>query len=677
MLVKGVLEHGWWFSNPHLGAPFGQQLYDFAVGGDNLHIALIWLLGLFSSSPAVVGNLFYLAAFPLAGAGAFAVLRWAGCTTRSSLVGALLYALVPYRFLRGEHHAFLAADFGVPLAVYLSLAVLEGRELFGGSLRARRTLLTLGACVVVGATGSFYYGTFAILLLVAAGALAALRNGWRALRAPAACALVILAVFAIDLAPTLAYRWQHGSNGAVGGRLASESELYGFKLAQLLLPVPGERIGPLARLEQRYASTVNVPPYNESFSGSLGLIGSVGFVCLLLAVLAAAAAGAIGSSEGRAPPLIGRLAPPGALALVAFLLGTVGGLGSLIAYVVTPQLRGWNRISPFVAFLSLLAVARLLDGARERLVGRRIALAAVPLAVLAIGLFDQTSAKLVPTYAASSARWSADRAFVSRVESLMPAGAKIFELPYEPFPEGTPVRRMGEYDLLRGYLHDSRLRWSFGATKGRPADFAAALSTQPPALILPAIATAGFDGLWIDTAGLAPNPAPVIAAIARTLGTSALSGGQGDLVFFDLRPYAARLQTLNGAAAIQAARDAVLRPLVLAGPGTIGPAPMFGQASIQLAVRNPRPRPATARFTVNAAVPAGAPLSIGSPTGSKTLAGVRARTGRVYSYQTTLEIPPGSSHILLRAPSSTNIVPFTATLTDPALIALAPPAQAR
>jgi hypothetical protein len=169
----------------------------------------------------------------------------------------------------------------------------------------------------------------------------------------------------------------------------------------------------------------------------------------------------------------------------------------------------------------------------------------------------------------------------------------------------------------------------------------------------------------------------VIAALARTRGTSALSGGQGDLVFFDLRPYAARLRMLNGAAAIEAARDAVLRPLVLAGPGTIGPAPMFGRASIQLAVRNPRPHPATARFTVNAAVPAGAPLSIGSPTGRQTLAGVRAGTGRVYSYRTTLEIPPGSSRILLRAPSSTSIVPFTATLSDPALIALAPPAPAR
>ena len=32
-LIKGVLDHGWWTTNPSLGFPFGQQLYDFPQGG--------------------------------------------------------------------------------------------------------------------------------------------------------------------------------------------------------------------------------------------------------------------------------------------------------------------------------------------------------------------------------------------------------------------------------------------------------------------------------------------------------------------------------------------------------------------------------------------------------------------------------------------------------------------
>src|SRR5205807_1678713 len=60
MLVKELLGHGWWFSNPDLGAPFGQHLYDFAVGGDSVHLLLIKGLAVLSSDPAVVANLFYI-----------------------------------------------------------------------------------------------------------------------------------------------------------------------------------------------------------------------------------------------------------------------------------------------------------------------------------------------------------------------------------------------------------------------------------------------------------------------------------------------------------------------------------------------------------------------------------------------------------------------------------------
>src|SRR2546421_2779249 len=38
MFVKGVLDHGWYSVNDSLGAPFGQQLYDFPQNGDNLQL---------------------------------------------------------------------------------------------------------------------------------------------------------------------------------------------------------------------------------------------------------------------------------------------------------------------------------------------------------------------------------------------------------------------------------------------------------------------------------------------------------------------------------------------------------------------------------------------------------------------------------------------------------------
>ena len=40
--IKAVLDHGWYWHNPNLGAPAGQQLFDFPVlNGDTLNVLLM------------------------------------------------------------------------------------------------------------------------------------------------------------------------------------------------------------------------------------------------------------------------------------------------------------------------------------------------------------------------------------------------------------------------------------------------------------------------------------------------------------------------------------------------------------------------------------------------------------------------------------------------------------
>src|SRR5215208_4153490 len=120
MFTKGVLKHGWWLENPDIGAPFGQQLYDFPVlVGDSLHLALIKLLGVFSSDPVVVLNLFFLLSFPLVALASFVVLRQLGISAAVALVCSVLYALAPYHFWRGEDHLFFGTYYSVPVGAYL------------------------------------------------------------------------------------------------------------------------------------------------------------------------------------------------------------------------------------------------------------------------------------------------------------------------------------------------------------------------------------------------------------------------------------------------------------------------------------------------------------------------------------------------------------------------------
>ena len=84
--VKGVVEHGWFWHNPDLAAPFGQTNFDFAADfGDSGHYVVISALGLVISNPVVVFNAFYVLCFPLTAVTAYLVLRAPGSVRHDAL----------------------------------------------------------------------------------------------------------------------------------------------------------------------------------------------------------------------------------------------------------------------------------------------------------------------------------------------------------------------------------------------------------------------------------------------------------------------------------------------------------------------------------------------------------------------------------------------------------------
>ena len=85
----------------------------------------------------------------------------------------------------------------------------------------------------------------------------------------------------VDVAPSLAYSARHGANDAAVTRSADESELFGLKLTQLLLPVDGHRLEPLARRSLHYELTTLTPANAFESGQTLGLIGDIGFFALL------------------------------------------------------------------------------------------------------------------------------------------------------------------------------------------------------------------------------------------------------------------------------------------------------------------------------------------------------------------------------------------------------------
>ncbi|HEX5308207.1 MAG TPA: hypothetical protein VFW38_03915 [Solirubrobacteraceae bacterium] len=667
LLIKGILAHGSYQVNPSLGAPFGLQLYDFPQGGDNLSLLLIRVLGWFSSNPAWVLNVFFMLTFALVAASAFAAFRLLGVSIAASIVGACIFSLLPYHFYRGESQVLLSAYYGVPLGALLFMRIWTAPGLF--ARRANRSgalawlsatsLLTLLCCLVVGSTG-LYYAVFAILLLVSGGALALL-TGRGALPAlsGAVAATAIALTLAANISPTLSYRAQHGANVAIK-RTTIEADQFGLRLTDLLLPVEADRLSAFANVNQRYTEATSTG-YCEACYENLGVVGSVGFLWLALLALVAVAgvfgAGAFASRARIASLLRSRMGPqslyrPAALGVsLSFVLATIGGVSSLIAFFVTRDIRGWNRISLFIAFFSLLAAMLGLDAGLRRLrahvSGRGAAFgvaAAVCSALLVVAILDETSSFFVPKYEKDAKQWVSDATFVHEIEGRMPHGAAIFQLPYVPFPEGygangtsvsAPNPNYGTtYELARGPIHSSAaLRWSYGAMKGRPADWQASLATQPLLLSLDAAAVDGFDGLWVDPHGYSALARPRLApTLERVLGAYPLFSPAHDLIFFDLRGYAARLARLYPPAQLTQLRMRSLQPLRTAC-GTEG-----------LELTNPWPQAREAVLSMRIYMHAAHPvkLLIHYPGGINE---ERALSTTPASIRRSLSVPAGDSEI--------------------------------
>ncbi len=657
--IKGMIDHGWYFTNPSLGVPAGQDLIDFAGGtAENVQWLLIKMLSVITGDAAVTLNVYLLLAFPAIAGTTWLVLRRLGGSRLAAAVGAVLFALLPYHFAQmAMGHAFLAAYVAVPLAGWLVLRALQSQPLFtrrdGGSAVAGwltgRNVAMAAALVVVGGSTA-YYAVFALLLLAAAGIIrAVVVRSWRG-GVPAAASIVAVGtVLVLNLVPGLIYRFGQGPNPALAARKPFESEVFSLSLTQLLAPVQGHRIDALARMyEKSVESTIVVGERGNQ----LGSVFAVALVCGLLGVCAWALTrrGATGAPRTVAPAA-------SVAALVAIVIGTLGGVSSLVAIYLTPQLRVWSRLAPFVAFFCAVLVVVALDWAAKAARGRwRRAWPGVAVAVVVglLGVLDQAPPRVEPAYAQDAAAWASASRFARAVEAEVPPGARILQLPYVPFPESGAVAGVQPYDHLYGYLHSDSLAWSFGAIRGRDADWQGTVAGLPPAQMVDAAAAAGFAGVWLDRAGYADGGEAVRRAVQEAVGHSVpvVGSPDGRREFMSLDGARVHLESVYGSARVAAMARMVRTPVGWSlGPGFHGEETdgvtrwNWATTPATLVLRNSSDRVQRVRLTATVEAEPGSRVTWHGPDG-------RDGSVRVVSSSAplavTMTVPPGQSEILFR-----------------------------
>jgi phosphoglycerol transferase len=352
----------------------------------------------------------------------------------------------------------------------------------------------------------------------------------------------------ISISSTLFYRIENGKNQYGIMRVYHEVELYSLKITDLLLPAKGHRVHFLSDLKQKYDDESS---YLYRFSHgekdiALGFFGSMGFMLLIFFVLFNRNSSFIKDNESS--EIVSILS---VLNLLAVLLSVIGGFNSFLAPFLNYSIRAYNRIVVFIAFFSISAMLIVLNDIYKNhmiynLVKKQKSMRAINAVKLILsifivilmifGIYDQSADGSIPEYKEIIEKYKNDSEFVRAIEKIMPAGTRVFQLPYAQYPECQPVNQMPEYSHMRYYLHTKNLRWSYGAMKGREDDgWQKRAASLDPKEMLRNIKQKKFDGLLIDKRGYSDGGNSLISEITKIIGRNPIFDAKKEVVFFDIR----------------------------------------------------------------------------------------------------------------------------------------------
>jgi len=533
---KMILSGEWSFydipSSVFLSAPFEFQAYDFPLPMFSVWL-YIKLLSLFTSDSIIVFNLFYISTYFLNAFVMYIVLRKLRINFFLAIAIAYLFTFLPFHYFR-LGHIFYTGYFFIPLWIYYLLLLSNKKPLFFKksmeddkySFDCSKKNLGIIFVLILSSTWNFYY-TFFFAFLIFFTLLSSYmyhKNRYHIYSALLFFSF-ILSPFILNMLPYKIYENTYGKNLNIAQRNPIEAEIYGLKIVQLVFPVTNHHDRKIAGFKEGYSESTLLD--NESRDSTLGFIATLGFLILIFVVF----------FQSYFSKTLARLSQ---LNLFALLLSTVGGFGVVFAYLVTPQIRAYNRISVFIAALAFIAIALIINKVVKKSRHKKILVILLSLSIAAFGIWDQLpSGAKMGTWENSKSEFVSDKKFVTYIENSFNRenNVKIAQFPYMPYPENGPINQMRDYEQVYGYLHSNHLRWSYGAIKGRDADYwYKDLSMKSIDLQVKTLEEAGFSGLVINRNGYADNAQEIEKSLMELLHITPIISDNKQLAFFKLTP---------------------------------------------------------------------------------------------------------------------------------------------
>ncbi len=534
LLVKSISENGikgMWI-NPRIGAPEFSALVDTPFFDLSLGIEYLILTRVISNIYACIYVQFFLGFALCAGTMYILLNRY----TKRVLIKCLLsicFSITPFHFLRGIYHQTLSNYYVIPVFLYLMDVIFC--EEFQGVVPLRyknsifKKLVLFTSCIIVGISNLYYvFAGLIVMMLAIIGKIIA-RKKTHIIPELVLIIIVLIGLF-IGLFPKIYYSLVHGGNLEAAIRQPLESELYGLKIIQLLLPCSYNRIGFLAELNRTYTS--NAILINENESASLGLFGTIGFLLACAWVIKRILRKDQTEEHDTQRALIYSFS-----ILVMVLFATIGGFGAIVNYFITPQIRCYNRFSIVICGLSLCVLCFSLDSALNKINGRikQISFMSAVFVLFVIASYSEIPSSDTDSQVSMKELYHSLENYFGLIEERSDPDAMIYELPFMSFPESPPINGMSGYQPALGYLFTDHVRWSYGGMRGRN-DISRNLYVNQGISyrFVSLIKEVGFSGVLIDVSGYEDSGKEVISFYNEKLGLEPIISSDENYYYFDI-----------------------------------------------------------------------------------------------------------------------------------------------
>ena len=528
--IKTILDTGWWFRNPYVGAPFGTSLYDFlGFYFDSFYFFIIKIILFFTKNWGMTLNIFYISLYPFTSLISYFVMKKFKINFIVSLMGSLMFTFLEYRFLRGGYHLLLSAYNLIPLIVlFLYYIYINERILIlNKKIKTKKNIMAFVLFLLLPTTGVYYTFFTCFFLLV----ILIMKNRKIEVvkKVFIAYSCILLSVFIIYL-PGILYKLKNLENLEKPSRLVLESEFYGLRFSNLFI---SKKIVLTSRIKE-YFKYIMESGENSEY---LGIIGIIGFLYLIYYLF----------KREKSNKKIEFLSY---LNIFGILLSIKSGFGVLFSIYITGLIRGYGRISVFIAYFSILAICiKINDFIKDKNKNKLFYI--IFIGICSFSIWDQIPRNVrynnqaVTEYDYKSSKekygkeFDSDKKFVSYIETKLGENGMVFQLPYFKFPEAGYVGSISDYQLIKGYLHSKKIKWSYGAYKGRKEDlWNRQISNLSLPEILESISIAGFNGIYIDKRGYNDEDYQKLEKeITFISGSEPYFSDDKNLVFFDIKKY--------------------------------------------------------------------------------------------------------------------------------------------